>query len=207
MKSVSAGMPFDLPPIEVLTEKHTKYSELMSNHVAKLLPAELNGTNEYLNIGLSVSGFVDLPKQNVMSMWSKMSKVNKNNKQKMNQSRINVDVDVDESNNSNKSKKSKKRKKGAMFQYLDKRKEPPIKRRKLNNEEEESKENVVCSKCKNVICWQGDANRDRLVQTHMDEHLANELSKKINVIPQRVHKNVKKQKKKTGILNYFQQKK
>ena len=205
---MSAGMPFDLPPIEVLTEKHTKYSELMSNHVAKLLPAELNGTNEYMNIGLSVSGFVDLPKQSVMSMWSKMNKENKNNKQKMNH--LNVDVNMNESNNSNKLKKSKKRKKGAMFQYLDKRKEPPIKRRKLNAKEEESKENVVCSKCKNVICCQDDANRDRLVQTHMDEHLANELSKKINVIPQRVqrvHKKVKKQKKKTGILNYFQQKK
>ena len=29
---------------------------------------------EYLNIGLSVSGFVDLPKQNIMEMWKSKAK-------------------------------------------------------------------------------------------------------------------------------------
>ena len=242
---------------------------------------------EYLNIGLSVSGFVDVPKQNIMAMWknsnsssrssdnkrrqkdmNELKAMNKKmfqsyedyvngngsgviqkkrkkkvngiekflSKPKMGQKKTNfvsnsdnkdaLKMDIDNKNqaasNSNSKESSRKRKrKGAMFQYLtdkqDKRdkNEPPLKRRKLvmnyvddddeiHDKKMEKKGNdLICEKCDDVICKRDDIKKDILIQTHMDEHLAEELSKQLNTIPQKMLKRSNKKKGKSGIMNYF----
>ena len=48
-------------------------------------------------------------------------------------------------------------------------------------------------------------DQDKLIQLHMDEHIAEQLSREINNIPQIMPKKPKQSKNK-GIMNYFKQK-
>eukprot|EP01083_Nonionella_stella_P054358 143489_1 len=227
-KSITTMMTH-LPADDILIKQHLKYSQMLTDHAAKSLPNESG--MEYLNIGLSVSGFVDLPKHNIVAMWSNKAKQMNSNNSNSN-TRYNVslcDEDVvkktkkkkSESNgierfltkdkgndmvNSNHGKSKKRKRKGALLQYLtdktDKVRQPPLKKRKVSKDRE-----IVCEKCRDVICREDNNNKDMMIQTHMDSHLANELSKQWNDVPQpiRVQKNTKKtKKKKKGIMNYFQ---
>ena len=85
---------------------------------------------------------------------------------------------------------------------------PPIKRWKLNdnaNNIENKNKDVICDKCEREICDENSLDKDKLIQLHMDEHIAKQLSREINNIPQIMPKKPKQSKKK-GIMNYFKQK-
>lgn len=276
-----------------------------TQHAAKLLPQSEGNRTEYSNIGVSVSGFVDLPKNNIMKMWKnkpvkpkemaiegnqgstprdsnghrilnemegqsqqtegafrgELEANRKQKKRKLNgierflskdtkkRALIPTDNDskesthVDSGNNNGNSNSKKRKRKGAMFQYLKEKSEiedsaePPSKRRKLNErcgdekvveiadtevdtgeDTEDSSDEVVCKKCGAVICPKGSLDTYRLVQTHMDEHVAADLAKQLNPFaepPPRIRaktsvrqKSAQKKKKKprSGIMNFFSSK-
>ena len=189
---------------------------------------------EYLNVGLSVSGFVDLPKNNIMQMWMNKNQRNRNTnnreiknrnmhelkvmnecmfqsyddyingtgmkkkkkngiekffvKADINKSVVNKESGIGKIKDNN---KKKRKRKGGIFQYLTDNKGgdelPPIKRRKLNhngNNIENKNKDIICDKCERVICNDNSLNKDKLIQLHMDEHIAEQLSREINNIQQ-----------------------
>eukprot|EP01084_Bolivina_argentea_P219487 372249_1 len=87
VKSVTTMM-IHLPADDILSAQHAKYSEMLTKHAAKVLPRESG--MEYTNIGMSVGGFVEQPKQNILNMWGDASR-NTNVKRCL--------VNIDNSNN------------------------------------------------------------------------------------------------------------